>query len=221
MFNNISPIDFDTIALGDHLCSIYQNKEQQFVPVVPFMKAGLDHHQKCFYIADECSSGEVVAELKKGGIEIEKFIASGQFVILTKKETYLRSGAFDPDKMIEFLKETEKDALKDGYTGMRATGEMTWMLENISDNSKLLEYEARLNDFLPASRSAYICQYNENKFKPEVLTAIIHTHPLLIIYGKLYRNLYFYFPAQYTKRDTISPLVNLYKRMLNDIIKSD
>jgi hypothetical protein len=178
--------------LGDHICSIYQNKEQQFPQVIAFFKNGLENNHKCIYIADENTTEEVMAEFKKAGIKIEKYINSGQFSILTKNETYTRNGSFEPEKMIAFLKESEANTLKEGYSGFRVSGEMTWMLKNISDSKKLIEYESKLNDFLPNSKSAAICQYNENKFDQNILIDVIRTHPTLIIYGISYKNKYFY-----------------------------
>jgi hypothetical protein len=130
------------IKLGDHVCSIYKNEEEQFAPLAIFIKKGLDNNEKCIYIVDENSKDHVVAETEKRGIDIKKYIESGQFVILTKKETYLKEGYFDPDGMIKLLKDTEKQALDNGYSGLRVTGEMTWVLEGMSGSDKLIEYEA-------------------------------------------------------------------------------
>lgn len=217
MSNKKTQITLDNIKQGDHLCSIYQNKEQQFGLIIPFFEKGLNNNEKCIYIADDNSTDEVVAEFEKAGVAINKFIKSGKFVLLTKRETYLKNGYFDPEKMIQLLKNTEKDALNEGYSGVRGSGEMTWQIGSTGSN-KLIEYEAKLNDFIPKSKLAVICQYNENRFAPEILTGVIHTHPLIILYGKLCKNLYFYSPAQYTKKENIFELVDSYKLMLNEIM---
>jgi KaiC/GvpD/RAD55 family RecA-like ATPase len=104
----------ENISLGDHICSIYQTKEQQFALVVPFFKAGLEANQKCIYIADENSDKEIILQFKKRGIDLEKNIHTKQFMLLSKKQTYLKEGSFDPDRMIRLLKEVEEDALKEG-----------------------------------------------------------------------------------------------------------
>jgi hypothetical protein len=213
-------LPLEKINLGDHVCSIYKNKEQQFSSLIPFFKIGLESNQKCIYIVDENSKEEIFEEFEKRGIEINKFTQSNQFVLLTKRETYLKDGSFDPDKMINLLKETEKNALNEGYSGMRVTGEMTWVLENVKGSEKVIEYEAKLNVFFPHSKSTAICQYNENKFKPDLLVEVIHTHPFLIIYGILYKNLYYYSPALYIKEKTNVLLpTHSYELIRNDIIK--
>ena len=184
-------ININEVEFGDHICSIYQDKQQQFSLLVPFFKAGLENNQKCIYIADENLRDQVISEFVRHGIEVEKYLKSNQMIIITKRESYLKNGFFDPDKMIEFLKKTEEGALKDGYSGLRLTGEMSWVLANISDIEKLIRYENKLNNYFLHSKCVAICQYNENKFKPEVLLEILDCHPLAIIYGNLFENFYF------------------------------
>jgi hypothetical protein len=65
---------------------------------------------------------------------------------------------------------------------------MSWALGGANGSEKLIEYEKKLNDFFPKSKTTAICQYNENKFSPEVLIYILNTHPYAIIYGDLFEN---------------------------------
>jgi hypothetical protein len=211
----------EDVDLGYHICSIYKNVEEQFSAVVPFIKKGLDNHQKCVYIVDENSKEDVIAELNKGGIESETYINASQLLLLTKRETYLKDGFFDPDRMIALLRETEKNALAEGFSGLRVTGEMTWVLEGVAGSDKLIEYEAKLNDFFPNSKSTAICQYNENKFKPEMLVEVIHTHPFVIIYGNLFENKYYYSPRLYTQGTRIRLPVESYVMIRDEIIEQD
>ncbi len=212
-------LTIEEVSLGDHVCSIYKNKEEQFNPLKVFIKKGLDNHEKCFYIVDENSKEEVISELEKRGIETKKYIDSGQLVLLTKRDTYLKEGSFEPDRMINLLKETERKALKEGYSGIRVTGEMTWVLEGVSGSEKLIEYEAKLNHFFPGSKATAICQYNENKFKKELLIEVIHTHPFLIIYGNLYGNRYYYSPASFEKGEHTLLPTDSYVLIRDDVIE--
>lgn len=221
MENKSRDITIEGVDLGDHLCSIYKSKEEQFSTVAPFIKKGLDNHQQCAYIVDENSKEEVIAELDKRGIESKKYIETNQLLLLTKRETYLKDGSFDPDRMIALLRETEKNALAEGYSGLRVTGEMTWVLEGMPGSDKLIEYESKLNDFFPNSKSTAICQYNENKFKPEILVEVIHTHPFLVIYGNLYENRFYYAPQLYTQGTHIKLPVESYSIIRDDIIEQN
>ncbi len=121
--------------------------------------------------------------------------------------------------MIALLAETQKEALEQGYDGLKVTGEMTWVLEGVRGSEKVIEYESKLNDFFPNSKSTAICQYNENLFSKEILVEVIHTHPRLIIYGNLYENNLFYAPTEYKSvRRNLNP--DDYDFIRDDILKN-
>ncbi len=102
--------------------------------------------------------------------------------------------------MIETLKDAQEKALKEGYSGLRVTGEMSWSLKKIKGKRKLIEYEAKLNNFFLNSKSTALCQYHENSFNRKILVEVIHTHPLIGFFGKLYQNKYYYSPAIFIKK---------------------
>lgn len=180
------------IVEGYHVCSIYKNKEEQFEQLVHFFEDGLKENQKCLYIVDENTKEEISDEFKRRGLDIQQYINSGQFVFLTKNESYVKNGDFDPDAMIALLKTSETEALAAGYSSLRLTGEMTWILGSEGYEKKAIEYENKLNTVIPTSKISAICQYNENKFNQKTLIDVIQSHPFLIIYGKKYENKYFY-----------------------------
>jgi len=64
--------------------------------------------------------------------------------------------------MIAILKGYAEGALADRFAGLRVTGQMTWALRDLPGTGRLLEYEARINDFLPGSRCLALCQYPVN-----------------------------------------------------------
>ncbi len=209
---------FEDINFGDHLCSIYRSKEEQMSTIVPFIINGLRKNERCIYILDESTKKEVVEELKKH-VELESYIDSGQMVFLTKKETYLKDGFFDPDKTIQLLKEAEREAIESGYSGLRVTGEMTWVFTTLSEVEKLVEYEAKLNYFFPKSKCVAICQYNEEKFDPDILVGIIYTHPKLILYNAVVENPYYIPPDVFLLKTDYFGGGELYKILVNRILK--
>ena len=79
------------------------------------------------------------------GIDVDQYIESGALVVLTKKDTCLKEGCFDPDLMIAFLKESVRTAKSAGFSALRVTAEMTWALGDEPGTEKLIEYEAKLN----------------------------------------------------------------------------
>lgn len=184
------------LGVHDHLCLLYENTQEQFAAIVPFMRVGLERGEKCVYIADDNTTANVLKAMAQGGIETEAAIKSGSLVVLTKREAYLRQGYFDPDWMISFLKEATCAARAEGFTALRVTGEMTWVLGD-PGSGRLIEYETKLNYFLPENDALAMCQYNMRRFSPELILDVIRTHPLVIYRGRVCRNFYYIPPDEF------------------------
>jgi hypothetical protein len=135
---------------------------------------------------------------------------------MTAKEAYLRDGQFDPDKMIQLLSDETDKALAEGYTAMRATGEMNWSLAGEPGSERLVEYEARLNHFFPNSKCYAICQYDQRQFDSEMLLDILHTHPK-VLFGKEgldNTQMYFVPPDVFLERDRQSATLETWLKNL-------
>jgi signal transduction histidine kinase/ActR/RegA family two-component response regulator len=180
-----------SIQPGEHLCLVYENGAEQLAAAVPFLRAGLAQGERCVYIADERTTEDVAQALAAGGVNVSGECARGALRLLTGRETYLRSGRFDPRRMIEFLGEAVEEALAGGFAGLRATGEMTWALGPEITADCLTEYEALLNDFFPKQRALGLCQYSRSRFPPAVLREVLRTHPVAVLGSRACRNPYY------------------------------
>lgn len=202
----------------DHLCLIYETQAEQFAAIIPYIKAGLERREKCFYVADDNTAAAVTDALRAGGIDVDSALQSGALTILTKQETYLKDGRFDPDQMIGVLRDATDQAKREGYSALRATGEMTWNLGGDPGAERLMEYEAKLNYFVPANDVIAICQYNRRRFRPEVIMDVLHTHPIAIFGGAVCRNFYYTPPEEFLKPGQVSLRVS---RLLHNIVERE
>ena len=187
------------LAPHDHLCLIYETPQEQFEVAIPFLRMGLERHEKCVYIADDHTCAEVLQALRAGGIDVESAIQSGALSLATKRESYLKQGYFDPDWMIRFLKDATGSAIAAGFSALRVTGEMTWQLGGDPGNERLMEYESKLNYFCAEHNCLGICQYDRRRFSPAVILDVIRTHPLVICDGTVCRNFYYVPPDEFLK----------------------
>jgi signal transduction histidine kinase len=176
---------------GDHSCLLYDTPDEQQAAVIPFFKEGLLRGERCLYIADDRSVEQVKGFLASAGVDVAAEISRGAFSILTKRETYLKGGAFDPGAMISVLGETLEKTLAQGFIGLRGSGEMTWALGPEEGCSRVIEYEARLNDFFPGKPFLAICQYNRPRFPARTTLDVLRTHHYAVIGGAVCPNLYF------------------------------
>ena len=180
---------------GDHLCQIYETEEEHRKLLTPYLIQGLRNNEKVFYIVDTHTAEVILEYLNSEGFDPNPYLDSGQFSIITRNESYVKEGNFDPDRMIELLRSETEKAIKEGYGALRVTGEMTWALRGLPGSEKLIEYEAKLNDFFPGSKALAVCQYDRNQFSPEILLNILKTHPIAVIGTEICDNP-FYVPAK-------------------------
>jgi two-component sensor histidine kinase len=200
-----------------HLCNIYRDRHEQFFLIADFILDGLRKKDKCIYIVDENTKEGVLGAFKEMRDLADDSILE-RLIFLTKEDSYLKGGSFDPELMIGLLRETQEKAVAEGFPALRVTGEMTWIFSKLPGVEKLLEYEAKLNYFFPKSKSTAICQYNENRFDSKTLMGVLNTHPVVGIYGKLHENPYYIPPDVYLASLKGEVPLALYETAKEDII---
>lgn len=175
------------LQAGDHIAFFYRSKAEQFACVLPYIATGLQRHERCLYIADDNSVPMILRRLKETGIDVDDAHDRGALKVVTKRETYLRHGVFEPEKMIDDLRGAVSDAQAAGFTALRASGEMTWALDLPSAVARLLEYEVSLEEEFQSHFLA-MCQYDETRFPANVISEMIHLHPTVIARGRLIKH---------------------------------
>jgi len=183
------------LQAGDHLCCLYASEEEHRALLSPFMRQGLERHEKVLYIVDDHTAGQIIDYLSADGVEVKQYLQGGQLSVLSSDESYVHAGVFDPDRMIALLRSETERAAGLGYRALRVTGEMSWALKGLPGSERIVEYEAKLNTFFPGSECLAICQYDRRKFDPGVLLDVLATHPLAVIGTEVYDNFY-YMPPQ-------------------------
>jgi len=201
----------------DHLCSIYESPQDHYAVAIPFIRIGLDRGEKCIYIADDGTLGDVRQAMESEGIDVERATAIKALVLATKEQAYLEHGSFDPDWMFTFWREATQLAMSEGFSALRATGETEWVLRGGRGLERWMEYESRLTHTLSESNCSALCQYNRRLFPPELILDVIRTHPTVVYGSTVCRNLYHVPPDEFlgtnqTAREVERLLINIRER---------
>ncbi len=204
------------LSLHEHRCLIYDTQEQQLAAALPYLKAGLERRERCLYITQENTAATILDALRKDGADVDRCLRNGAMIITGIQETYLKQRQFDPDWMIGFLTQLSAEATAAGFSGLRVLGEMTWVLGTNSSTDKLIEYESKLNRFVREHPARVICQYNRNRFSPELILSVIRTHPVVVYGGIICNNPYYVPPDEFLKPDQAAREV---ERLLNNILR--
>ena len=122
------------------------------------------------------------SQLAAQGLDVEQEFASGRLV-MSAEQTHLQGDwEFDAARMLDTLGRALQQALRDGYQGLWASGDMTWEFGPAKDLSKLLEYEWRLEQFMREHpEMGGICQYHADTLPRDALRKGLQAHSHLFV----------------------------------------
>ncbi|MFO7598677.1 MAG: PAS domain S-box protein [Candidatus Desulfacyla sp.] len=193
----------NTLDREAHVCFLYETEDQLLTVLASFIREGLKKNEKIICIADATSSETPLEGFCSESPDLGASLKTGQLTILKAEDVYLRSGVFDPAEMIALLKGYTEGALTEGYAGLRVTGAATWALRDLPGADRLIEYEARFNDFLPGSRCLALCQYPLKRFPASLLLDVLRTHPQIIIGTEVHDNPHYVPPSIFLGTDPV------------------
>lgn len=177
----------EEVGRGEHAAFFFKTNAERFAYVIPYIASGLRGGERCVYIANENTVPDVLAEFQRAGIDIGKTTAAAALSVVTKHDAYLRHGIFEPERMILDFDRDVRVALQAGFTGLRATGEMTWALDLPSALGRLCEYESALLTHWPGQLTG-LCQYNETLFPATLVEKLTQCHCTVLRHGRVVRH---------------------------------
>jgi signal transduction histidine kinase len=186
----------DSLRLGDHLCCFYETEDQYRAVLTYYVHQGLAQGERVLCIVDAHPVDTVLDDLRGAGVAVDNVRVRGQLRLVTAADTYLRGGRFRPAAMFALLQSETEQALAEGYMGLRAGGELTWATRGLPGCERLLEYEVRLNTFLPGSCCMGLCQYDLRRFDLLCLLSAFMTHPRVLVGTAVYENIFFRSPNE-------------------------
>lgn len=175
------------LGLGDHLAFFFKTNDERLQVTIPYVLNGLRRKERCVYVAVGNSVSRILTEFERAGIDIGEATSSGALSVVTKHESYLRHGIFEPERMIADWDREVRFALEHGFAGLRATADMSWALDLPSALRHLLcDYEDDLCRRWPG-RLGGMCQYDETLFSADVVQHMCDCHCAFIRDGRLVR----------------------------------
>ncbi|MFW9994077.1 MAG: MEDS domain-containing protein [Candidatus Odinarchaeota archaeon] len=177
----------------NHYCWLFTREQSHREIITRFLVEGMKNKEKSIYIADNNSTAKIMNYLNSTEQDMETRFAVRQLEIISSHDVYIRQGYFDPCRMIDFLDREIDRSLAEGYTGLRVTGEMTWILRDVEGTERLVDYEAMINDHVKGRNVLALCQYDLRYIRPKEVMDVMILHPAFILETEACNNSY-YFP---------------------------
>ena len=177
-----------------HICLIYDSEEQRQIIVSEYLASGLRKGEQVSYFTDKTDPKTVLKWLTDQGIELPESEDMPRFRVAKADESYCPNGSFEPENMIARSRKRYKIAKEAGFSGSRASGEMSWALKGIPGSDRMLEYESLLNAVNEEFPHSGMCQYDARLFDGATLLKVLQVHPYIFADGQVVQNPYFIKP---------------------------
>jgi len=174
---------------GTHMVGIYTVQENILSAIIPFFSEGLKANDRCFYAASPEIISKVAYRLKDNGIDVDQAIKKSQLILLNEKNPLLRDGKFDARFLVELYRNDIENAIKDGWNHVRATADMSWLINGEEGREQILYYEALSTELFNKTEKVHaLCQYNTALMNGNEIIELLKIHPWALIDNRLGEN---------------------------------
>lgn len=185
----------EAFPAGTHMCYIYTDDHEHKEIVSKFVESALSEQESVSYFADVLSAEDLPAHLARLDIRVHPERTGSRFEGDLAHRVYCPDGTFIPHRMLDQVRELYLESVRAGFSGARATGEMTWALRGFPGSERLIEYESGLNAVVRECPVTLACQYDARRFSGATLYDVLNVHPYMIVRGQIVRNPYYRTPT--------------------------
>jgi signal transduction histidine kinase/CheY-like chemotaxis protein len=162
------------LPLGSHFCQFYRTRQDLIDTLVPFFMAGLRAGELCMWVASHpLEAGEAEALLRQAMPDFDDYVARRQIEIWDYRDWYLANGQ-TAEGVLQGWIEREERALRDGFSGLRLTGNTFWLEPGMWDAFML--YEEGVNEAFSERRIVALCSYSLDRCAAEDVIDVCHNH---------------------------------------------
>ena len=165
----------DEVAWGDHVCQFYRSRRDLAETLVPFFAAGLRKRERCVWItAEPFRAADARAALRAEVPDLDARERRGQIEFLDAEAVYPRRGRFDVDQMITGWLAREAEAVRDGYHGLRLSGNSVPL--EPEQWPALVDYETRAHQAFQGKRIVTLCSYHLDRCARREVVEVMDRH---------------------------------------------
>lgn len=190
----------ERIPPGSHICQLYSKVTEIPAVTARLLRVGLSLSEKCLFAAAPAQIKELRDEMRKLGIDVEEYIASGQLVLYDEREVFLAGGKrFDPYFLLSSHQTFIAQALREGWQAARISIDMTWLAKDIASPEQILKYEAASDAVFTFQNAPIIAlmHYDHSKLLPSLVVEMLKLHPISVVGKYIKRNPYYLNSEQY------------------------
>ena len=160
----------ERIPYGLHACHFYASREALVEALVPYFMAGLRNNERCLWVtAPPLPPEEASRAIERGMPGALGALASGALRI-TDFDSWYTGG-----DVVQAWLEEEKRALAEGFSGLRITGNTSFL--HGSDFAAFMEYERAVSAGFHGRRIVALCSYSLELCTAQQVIEATRAHP--------------------------------------------
>jgi PAS domain S-box-containing protein len=171
------------VPWGTHFCLFYETIDDLSDILIPYFKAGLENNEFCMWVTSEpLAKAEAEKAISKAVPRFNRLLKSGQIEIVPHDEWYLKDGVFNLQHVLDGWIEKLEEALANGYSGLRATGNTAWL--ESEDWKDFTQYEREIDSIIGEYRMMALCTYSLDKCSTTDVLDVVKNHEFALLKHK-------------------------------------
>jgi two-component system, sensor histidine kinase PdtaS len=159
MFTECGLPGISQIPYGAHMCHLYRGRDDLAALLVSWFTAGLRANERCIWITSApLHAADAAAELAKAGVDVAAARKRGALQIVDFSDWHLRDIAtLGQEEVCALWLAEERDALQAGFSGLRVTGNASFLTHETWD--AFMDYEHAVELAFRGRRIVGLCTY--------------------------------------------------------------
>lgn len=164
------------------MCHFYQDRAELLSAVAPFIAAGLRRGERCVWVpADPLDPARPVEELRSASRDAAAALAQGSLLVRDHRDWYVKGQGIDAAAVCALWLDEEEKALAEGYEGLRAVGNPSFV--SPADWDAFVEYERAADEAFRGRRIVALCSYWRRQCRASEVLDVVHNHGCVLERG--------------------------------------
>jgi len=163
------------VPVGMHSCHFYSDRQSLIDALVPYTLAGLQANERCVIIASPpLPARELVRELRQAWDGADDALQSGALRVLDFDRWYMDAAGLKSEDLVQLWLQEEVLALADGYSGLRVSGNISFLKPD--QWPAFMAYEKSVSANFANRRIVALCSYVLEDCTPDQRDQVRRAH---------------------------------------------
>ncbi|KKG10984.1 PocR ligand-binding domain-containing protein [Methanosarcina sp. 2.H.A.1B.4] len=168
------------VPRGTHPCQFQQTKEDLVNILIPYFKTGLENNEFCFWVTSQPSGVEEAKKALRMAVpDIDAYLEKGQIEITSCGQGHANEDVFDSETVVHDWVIKLNRALANGFEGLRAAVNTSWLKEGTRDN--FANYENKVNSVIGKYQTITLYPYFLEKASTADIIDAAPSHQFILI----------------------------------------